>query len=711
MSRFTAHNSRLTSLALAIALIHSPAFAADNNGVEEIVVIGQGIGSLRLSTANGAGGRLGLSALDTPASVDLVTRNEILTKGDYSSIDSITRTAGISTSADNGNGGMQVSSRGFNGHNTTINTYDGIRLYIAAGTVTFPADSWTLDSIEVLRGAGSVINGMGALATTINYVPRKAIIGDNSFDALAAVGSFGMIRTAAGGNVAINNQLAARFDAAVTEKDGYQERADEQRKVGAASLLWQPSSDFSMRFSIDFAEIDPSPYWGTPLINGEASDSLRKQNYNYADAFINYKDLWSRVHTEWKLSDNVTFRNDTFFIKDRREWEDLEEYYDAGDGTVDRMSYLGIVHDQEQIGTRGDFLINAPLGSMDNRFTIGAEVNAIDLRYINNFNSGGFDAFENTPYFNAPLLFMPSATAPLQLDYDTESTQYGIFFDDVLQLSDQLSLVLGGRYDDFDFDRVTLAQPTGRGRSQFSAAFDKFTWRAGLVFEATDTLSFYAQTSTAADPITSPTSINAANANFKLSQGRQYEVGMKQQFMNGKGEYTLAYFDIEKKNMVTRVPGTTINAQIGKQTSDGFEATFRINPIPQLSIDMNAAFINAEYDTYYAGATSLAGNTPAGVPDMTANLWVNYAPVSSVQIGAGLRYVDERYRSDANTSTLPEYSVVDASVSYQLNQQTTIILRARNLTDEEDYVNSEYVDDQWVFADPRAFELSARYSF
>src|SRR5690606_5647703 len=116
-------------------------------------------------------------------------------------------------------------------------------------------------------------------------------------------------------------------------------------------------------------------------------------------------------------------------------------------------------------------------------------------------------------------------------------------------------------------------------------------------------------------------SINAANANFKLSEGRQYEVGLKQQFMDGNGEWTLAYFDIEKENMVTRIPGTTINGQIGQQSSSGVEVTLRLNPVQDLSIDFNAAFIDAEYDEYYAGAVSLAGNTPAGVPDMTANLW------------------------------------------------------------------------------------------
>ena len=703
-------HSRLTPLALALMLASTGVFAADNEGVEEIVVIGQGIGTLRLNAANGAGSRLGLSALDTPASVDLVTRTEIMAKGDYSAIDSITRTAGLSSTSNNGNGGMQVSSRGFNGHGTTVNTYDGTRLYITAGTVTFPADTWTLDRVEVLRGAGSVINGVGALATTINYVPRNATLGTESFDSMAALGSFGLMRIAAGGNQAFNEQVAGRLDVALTEKDGYVDRADEERQVVATSLLWQPIEDFSMRFSVDYANIDAAPYWGTPLVNGSASDSLRQQNYNYADGKVNYKDVWARVHTEWQLSDSVTFRNDTFVINADREWQNLEEYAYNGKGRLDLGGYYGIVHDQQQVGTRGDLLFSNSFGDMDNRFTIGAEVNSVELNYLNNFNTGGFDVAESVPVFNAPLINRPAAVFT-QLDYSTDTSQYGFFFDDVLELSDRFSVVFGGRYDDFGYDRVNNAQVTGRGRSQFDAGFSKFTWRAGLVFEASDTLRLYAQTSTAADPVTSPISINLANADFNLSEGRQYEVGMKQQFMSGKGEYTLAYFDIEKKGLVTRLPGTTISSQIGQQSSNGFEVTLRLNPLERLSIDMNAAFIDAEYDKFFVGGVSLAGNTPSEVPDTTANVWVNYAPIDKLQLGAGVRYVAERYRNVQNTGVLPSYSVVDAAASWLMDERTTLVLRARNLTDEKDYVLSEYSTDQWVFSEPRAYELSVRYSF
>jgi len=697
-----------SAIACACLAWQVPAQAA--NEVEEIIVIGQGIGSLRLGVTNGVSGRLGLTALETPGSIDLITSAEIATKGDYGALEAITRSAGLASSANNGNGGMQVSSRGFNGHNTTINTYDGTRLYITSGTVTFPADTWILDRVEVLRGAGSVINGIGALATTINYVPKAPVFGASVFSGLLAAGSFGMHRMALGGGAQINDEWAFRLDGVHSGKDGYVDRNNEERKVVAGSLLFRPSDNFSMKFSVDHANIEPGTYWGTPLVNGSASDSLRRVNFNFSDPVVKYKDTWSRVHTEWQLSDTVLFRNDTYVVSAEREWQNLEEYYYAGNGSVDRMSYLGIVHDQEQVGSRSDLLFTGSFGNMANRFSIGAELNNIDMDYLNNFNTGGFNVADTVPLsgFNPGLR---PASAFTQLDWSSDTRQYGFFFDDVLQVNEKLSLVLGGRYDNFDFDRINHAQVTGRGRSEFDAGFSTFTWRAGLVYQISDAFSVYGQTSTAADPVTSPISINLANADFELSEGRQYEVGMKQQFLNGRAEYTLAWFDIQKEDMVTRLPGATVSSQIGQQSSDGFEVTLRLVPLDKLSIDFNAAFVDSRYDTFFTGTTSLAGNTPANVPDSTFNLWVNWAPVTPLQLGVGMRHVDERYGNDTNTQTLPDYTVFDATASWMFSEQATVILRARNFTNENDFVLSQYVGNQWVFGEPRAYELSLRYAF
>ncbi len=684
------------------------AVAADS--IEEIVVRGQGgVGSIRLGVRNDAGSRLGLSSMDLPASVGIITREEIATKGDYGALDAVTRSAGVSASASPGNGGTSISSRGFNGHGSTVYTYDGTRLYITAGTVTFPADTWTLDRVEVLRGAGSVINGVGALGSTINYVPKKPSFGESDFQAMVAGGSFGMNRIAVGGGAQLADNWAFRLDASRQEEDGFVDRADEKREVLAGSLLYQPSEDLRVRFSVDYAGIDASPYWGTPLINGEASTSQRRNNFNFADGKVNYEDTWSRVNIEYALADNITFRNDTYLLDATREWQNLEEYsFNDSTGLIDRAFYLGIIHDQQQLGTRSDFLISSSIGDMENKLSVGAEINTIDLKYLNNFSTGGFSVSDSVPVFGFNPGLRPEATSPTILDYQTDTQQFAIFVDDTLQISETVSVVLGARFDDIDFDRFDLAIG-GNPASRFDANFSEFTWRAGVVYQPNDEVSLYAQASTAADPVTSPISISAANADFDLATGRQYEIGVKQQFLSGNGEYTLAYFDIQKEDILTRLPASTVNEQIGQQSSNGVEFTLTVNPTDTLSIDFNATQINAEYDEFFSGGISLEGNTPRNVPEQTANLWLNWSVLPSVQIGGGFRYVDARFANDQNSEELPSYTVFDASLNWLLSDQIVVSARARNLSNEKDYVLAPYVPNQWIFGDPRAYELSIRY--
>lgn len=706
------NQSALTGLSALVFLNLSTGLIAAEDEIQEILVTGNGgVGSIRLDNLNGAGSRLGLSGLEQPASVDIISREEIATKGDYAALDAVTRTAGISASASPGNGGTSISSRGFNGHGSTVYTYDGTRLYIVAGTVTFPADTWTLEKVEVLRGAGSVINGVGALGTTINYIPKSPKFGDSDFEAVVAAGSFGMSRVAVGGGAQLSDTLAFRLDIAHQEEDGYFDNAAEERDVLAGSLLYQPTEDLSVRFSIDYADIDAAPYWGTPLINGEASSSHRKNNYNFSDGKVVYEDLWSRMHVEWDLTDNITFRSDTYLLDAEREWQNLEEYsFNNSTGLMDRAFYLGIIHDQEQIGTRFDFLIDADLGGLENKLSIGAEVNDIELNYLNNFSTGGFGVGDSVPVFGFNPGTRPELDNPTILDYQTDTTQFAIFIDDTIQLNEQLSLVLGGRYDDIDFSRFDLAIG-GNPASRFSTDFSEFTWRTGLVYQPTDSMSIYAQASTAADPVTSPISISASNRDFDLAMGRQYEIGFKQQFLEGRGEYTFAYFDIEKEDILTRRPASAITEQIGQQSSEGLEFTLRLNPIDTLSIDFNASSLDAEFDEFYSSGVSLAGNTPRNVPEQTVNLWLNWSPIQNVQIGGGFRYVDARYANDANTEELPDYTVFDASLNWIATDNMTVTARVKNLTDEDDYVIAPYVSNQWIFGDPRSYELSLRYSF
>ena len=114
--------------------------------------------TLTLNQTAGSGSRLNLTRLQTPASVEIINAETIAERGQHSVIDAVTQNAtGFTASPAPGNGGLSFNTRGFTGNSTVMTLYDGTRLYVGSGTLTFPFDTWSAQRIEVLRGPASVM--------------------------------------------------------------------------------------------------------------------------------------------------------------------------------------------------------------------------------------------------------------------------------------------------------------------------------------------------------------------------------------------------------------------------------------------------------------------------------------------------------------------------------------------------------------------------
>ncbi|MGR6747924.1 TonB-dependent receptor plug domain-containing protein, partial [Aeromonas veronii] len=82
-----------------------------------------------LATPVSAGSRLGLSALDTPASTSSISGEEVRRRNNPSVQAAVTRSPGISFIGTPGDGGTGLSARGFSGHASVMQLFDGTRLY------------------------------------------------------------------------------------------------------------------------------------------------------------------------------------------------------------------------------------------------------------------------------------------------------------------------------------------------------------------------------------------------------------------------------------------------------------------------------------------------------------------------------------------------------------------------------------------------------
>lgn len=707
---FTKTPLLLHSSLLGLCCLSSLPLIAQAQGDKKLEVVevkGQTINrsGLSLEERHQASGRLGLSLLETPASVEIIDKEAIDIKGDFSGLSAVTRATGFASSASPGNGGTATSVRGFSGHSSVVYTYDGTRLYIGAGTVSFPADTWTVERVEVLRGPGSVINGVGAIGATVNYVPKKPNLEAISSEVDLTLGSNNLQRIAFGSGGGLTETMGYRFDVVNHNSDGYVDRADEERTAVAGSLLFQPSDDFSAILSIDYADTDAAPYWGTPLVDGKVPGEIRRNNYNVRDGLVEYKDTWPRLHIEWQISDNVRLRNDTYYMEVERRWRNVESYdYNAVTGQVDRSFYLEILHEQEQLGNRSDLLFNFDIGGMNNNLSVGAEFNQMDFSHINNSPYEGETSvdLENPD----PGYWAEGVQNPTTRDYDTETFQYALFIDDVLQINDQWSVVAGVRYDEIDYERIDLARSNGQSAGEIDTDLDGTSWRLGAVYMFAENSSLYAQYSTAVDGIQSI--LSATNASLDLAEGEQIEVGIKQELMDGRLQYTLAIYDITKSDLLSEEFGVT--RQVGEQSSRGIEMEVFWLPLDNLSVDFNVAFTEPEYEEFINGGVDYSGNTPRGVPEETANLWLTWEVNDSWSVAGGARYVGERYLNDANSAELPDYTVWDSTIMWSVNEDLSLTLRGKNLTDTDDYVLAPY-GGQWILGDGRTGELSLNYQF
>ena len=668
--------------------------------------------TVSLTTPTTAGSRLNLSAMQTPASVESLSGEQVRARGDRSVQDAVSRSTGISRTGTPGDGGTSLQARGFTGQSSVMQLYDGNRMYTGMGTVTFPVDTWSVERVDVLRGPASVLYGEGATGAVVNVIPKKPFEGDIENHLRVGYGSYDSQQQAFDSGGSLSDTLSYRLNLNRLRSHGWIDRGDASSDFISAALRWQASEDLAFTLAHDYGDQRPQNYFGTPLINGHLQDSLRNKNYNVRDDKQHYNDQWTRLTSDWQINDSVSASNELYYLKAQRRWQNAENYnFDAGTQQLSRSGYFGIGHKQEQVGDRQTFTFKHSLFGLDSQTVSGVEYNRI--RFQLNSNSPFNDVL---PTGQAVDLYHPQAGTfesadPYRDQFDSTTKQMSVFAENRTQLSERWSLVTGVRRDYVHVDRNNLLDG-----SQSDKTLTGNNWKAGLVFALTPDTSFYGQMATSTDGIGGLISLSPSQQQYDLSTARQTEVGMKQLFWDQRGEFTLAAYRIVKKKLLTDDPGNpTLKQQVGQQSSNGLEASLDLQLPHAWQLQANAAIVKAKYDDFSEvvnGQTlSYNGNRPVDVPRRTANLWLNKALSDDLKAGAGVRYVDARYADMANRNELPSYTVVDATLSWQALRNTTLGLQVNNLFDRR-YAQSQYNEgQQWILGEPRSFFVSADYTF
>ncbi|MEY4932420.1 MAG: hypothetical protein RLZZ403_740 [Pseudomonadota bacterium] len=664
---------------------------SDQNELTTITVTASKLRVLEQETPTSS--RLGLTARETPATIDTIDSDEMLGRG-YPTIELATASMpGVTTGGSPGDL-ADFSMRGFSGQQIYL-LHNGLAIG-PSNMVNRPMNTFNLARVEILKGPSSVLYGQGAIGGVVNIVNKRPSYADVPLEIAASLGRFGNTAIGIGGGTHWGDTLAIRADVSRTASDGYVKNAPSDSLSISAGVSWKPSDNVEWRFLLDYLEDHPSAYFGTPLVtnafatqrlNGVlTSDTgltldkrLRYVNYNVGDNRIDSKQYWPQLELTWAINASLTLQNTAYYFDATRKWINSEVYaFNSATNLIDRDRFF-VFHDQQLYGDQLSLTHRGSLAGHANTFVVGLDYSNLDFMRSRGFPDGdSVDPFNPNPGVFGAIVERKSPTK-------WESS--ALFFEDVFEVNPLLKIVLGGRFDSLDLDRKNYG-PTGafQAASSFNRTFKGSNWRVGLVYNVTPNITPYVSFNTGQDPVGSNVFLVNASQNFDLSDARQVEAGIKVTTNDRRGDLTVALYDIKRSNILTQINNLGDLSNVGEQKSRGFEVAGNLRPIDPLTVSVNLAYTDAEYGRFFDPdfGVDATGNVPANSPKWVANLWTNYVGVAGtpLELGGAVRHVSSREGDSANTLHLDAYTLVNLHAGYRLASNLMLTARVNNVFDK-----------------------------
>ena len=682
---------------------------------EEITVTGWRLRQLDEDTTTAS--RLGLSIRETPATVDRIGAEEMLTRGFRTVEEATVSLPGVTSGGSPGNP-VLLSMRGFSGEQITL-LHNG--LYLGpANMINRPGNTFNIASIDILKGPGSVLYGQGAIGGAVNIVNKSPDFKRDSLEALASYATFDTLSLGLGGNHIVSDTVAARADVSYHRTSGYVDRSRSDSFNATGALLLKPSDRLSIELDVDYLRDNLPNYYGTPLVpagfardpirgilatsNGTVVDAaMRFKQYNVADSRRHSWQVWPRMVVNWTPTDALTIANTAYYYHAERQWINAETYaFNPTTKLIDRDRFF-VFHNQDLVGDQLSGTLRHDLFGLANRLVVGVDYSHLDFIRTRGFPDG--DSVD--PYTPARGTFGPLVERVSPTRWD----QAALFGEDVLNITPALKLVTGLRAE-----RLYLTRENFNVDGSFSAAtsftrtYKLFNWRAGLVYDVAPNVTVYGSYSTGRDPVGSNIFLVNANQNFGLSSSRQFEAGIKADLLHGRGSLTLAAYDIKRRNILTQIAVDTVS-NIGAQTSRGIEFSGELKVTRTWALIGSATYTDAKYGNFVDPnyGVDASGNRPANVPAWTGNVWTTVRDIAGLPLeaGGGVRYVGERVGNTSNTLILKPYATGIVYMTYALTPQLSLTGRVNNVWNKTFVQWADiYYPSQVQLGEPRRYEVS-----
>lgn len=710
----------LTQFALPAAAA-PPAVAESESDVEKLpeIVVEAERGKKLYKPENLSSQKYTVPLRDVPQSVTVIPQEVMQEQGVSNLRDVLRNVPGISMQA--GEGGVppgdNLAIRGFNARTDLF--VDGVRDFGG-----YSRDPFNVEQVEVTKGPSSTNAGRGSTGGSINLSSKTPHM-ENSRNATFGLGTDSFARSA----VDLNQEIpwlkgsAVRLNGVYHSQDTPDRDHVEQERWGVA-----PSISFGLdtetRFTLSYFHLTQQnvPDYGIPWVPRDNPLTAANENITglapgqpptsdsnwYGLIGRDHEDTQTDILTgifEHDFNENLKLKNT---LRAGQNEVDLivtaPRFYTAanppppgaGPTSVRRTDWKNrdqtdtILSNQTdlrydfQTGTiRHELVASLEVSREKSKNLLRADGNAANLPPADLQNPNPYDPYISDLFYNGAFTEGIADTVALSL-FDT------------IKLNEQWMLSGGLRFDSMEVDYRSRAATVGGvpgALTELGRTDHLFSYRGAVTYKPVESGSIYLGYGTSFNPSAEGLTLgNTATATNNVEtdpeENQTIELGTKWDFLDDKLSLTAAIFRTDKTNARTEDPtdATDIVVLEGKQRVQGFEVGF--NGLITDQWRLIGGFTHLDSDVISSKNTFEEGNEISNTPENSLSLWTVHDLPAGIQVGLGTQYLSSRFNSsnDSTRQQAPGYTVVDAMISYQLNESVTFRLNGYNLTDK-DYVD------------------------
>ncbi len=295
-----------------------------------------------------------------------------------------------------------------------------------------------------------------------------------------------------------------------------------------------------------------------------------------------------------------------------------------------------------------------------------------------------------------PFGFFPGDTRfpqGVHYDYAVDTTVGALWSELSWDVSDRLNVLVGLRGEAHHYDYTTAAPAGINGRFQVPAdrtdAFDFVTPKLGLIFEATQDVSLYAnyargsRAPQASDLYRLQSLQGVAEAEVETLDS--LEIGARGSSLEGDLVFDIAVYWMEKDKFFFR-DANGLNVSDGSTRHQGVEAAFDWALSDQWTLRGTASWSDQIYtfDRIVGNASEIIsdGSQIDTAPEWLSDLSLVWSPTDKFEAALSAEYVGEYFTNPANTRTYPGHTVVHLRGEYAFTEAMDGFVIVRNLFDE-----------------------------